>query len=409
MDNQSFIQQNVTKSLPEIALQLSKHPELDKEFIINQINGIQKAKNKLPEFYQNPNIIYPSTISIEQCSSEQTAIYKSKILRHSGQFHPERSRRVDPESSIIDLTGGFGVDSFYFSKKFKSITYIEPNQQLLDVVAKNFDTLKANNINCVHSTAEEFLKKHTQKFDIAYIDPSRRNQNQKVFLLKDCIPNIVDLQDEILKIAKQILVKTSPILDIKQSLKELKNVSNVWVVSLDNECKEVLYLLEDKTTSNPKINTVNILSSTTPVILSGEKTQEFSFDFETEEYTNIEYSNPLNYLYEPNTSILKAGAFKSIAHKFGLQKLAANTHLYTSDKLVKDFPGRSFEIKNVLPYQTKLLKKIGVKKVNVSCRNFPESVAQVKKKLNLNDGGTDYLFATTDRNNKPLLILTNKA
>lgn len=409
MDNQSFIQQNVSKSLPEIALQLSKHPELDKEFIINQINGIQKAKNKLPEFYQNPNIIYPATISIEQCSSEQTAIFKSNILRRSRQCHPERSLRVDTESSIIDLTGGFGVDSFYFSKKFKSITYIEPNQQLLDVVAKNFDTLKANNINCVHSTAEEFLENNTEKFDIAYIDPSRRNQNQKVFLLKDCIPNIVDLQDEILKIAKQILVKTSPILDIKQSLKELKNVSNVWVVSLDNECKEVLYLLEDKTTFNPKINTVNILSSSTPVIQNEVKREEFSFDFETEEYTNIEYSNPLNYLYEPNTSILKAGAFKSTAQKFGLQKLAANTHLYTSNKFVEDFPGRSFEIKNVLPYQPKLFKKLGVKKANVSCRNFPESVAQVKKKLNLNDGGADYLFATTDLNNKPILILTNKA
>ena len=189
MNNQSFIQQHKTKSLPEIALTLSKHPELDKNFIINQINGLQKAKKKLPDFYNNPNIIYPATISIEQCSSEQTAIFKAQLLCHA-----ELLRNIDPES-IIDLTGGFGIDSFYFSKQFKEVTYLEPNLDLFDIVQQNFKNLDATNINCKNTTTEDFLKTNTQKFDIAYIDPSRRNENEKVFMLADCIPNIVDLKN----------------------------------------------------------------------------------------------------------------------------------------------------------------------------------------------------------------------
>ncbi len=384
MDNQSFIQQHLSKPIPEIALLLSKHPELDKEFILSQINGLKKAEKKLPEFFANKNIVYPVSLSIEQCSSEQTAIFKSKLLKGK---------------TIVDLTGGFGIDSYYFSKQLKKVTYLEPNTELFKVVTQNFDTLNANNIECLNSSTEDFLKTNSDTFDLAYIDPSRRNENQKVFMLKDCVPNIVELQEEILKVAKQILIKTSPILDIKQTLNELKNVTNVWVVSVDNECKEVLYLVDKETNSNPTIQTINL----------SKNLQEFSFTYEEEENTLVEFSEPLKYLYEPNSSILKAGAFKSIAQQYALKKIAPHSHLYTSIELVKDFPGRIFEVKNVLPYQTKAFKKLGLKKANVSCRNFSETVAQVKKKLNLKDGGNDYLFATTNNQNKALLILTNKA
>jgi 16S rRNA G966 N2-methylase RsmD len=402
MDNQSFIQQHKTKSLPEIALTLSKHPELDKNFIINQINGLQKAKKKLPDFYNNPNIIYPATISIEQCSSEQTAIFKAQLLCHA-----ERSRCINPESHLIDLTGGFGVDSYYFSKHFKDVTYLEPNLDLFNIVLQNFKNLEATNINCRNTTTEDFLKTNTQKFDIAYIDPSRRNENEKVFMLADCIPNIVDLKEEILQIADFILIKTSPILDIKQSIKELKNVIEIWVVSLNNECKEVLYLVGKEHLSNPKINTINIIP-----LLGGDgggSNQSFSFLFSNEENAKSEFSEPLTYIYEPYTSILKAGAFKSVAKKYQLKKIAQHTHLYTSENLVEKFPGRSFKIKTVVPYQPKTFKKLGIKKANITCRNFTETVAQVKKKLNLTDGGDHYIFATTDLNGKPILIVTNKA
>ena len=371
----SFIQINKTKSLPEIALALSK---------LSQINGLQKAKKKLPEFHQNSNIIYPATISIEQCSSEQTAVFKSNLIKGK---------------SMIDLTGGFGIDSYYFSKQFNTLTYIEPNVELFEIVKQNFNTLKATNIICENTTTEDFLKTNNQQFDVAYIDPSRRNEIQKVFMLADCIPNIVDLKKGILKFTNQILIKTSPILDIKQSIKELGNVSKIWVISLNNECKEVLYLVDQTKTKSPTLHAINI----------GQSTQQFSFDYETEEICATKFSEPLNYLYEPNASILKAGAFKSIAKKYNLKKLATNTHLYTSEKLLTDFPGRSFKINNIIPYQVKAFKKLGIKKANITCRNFTNKVEQVKKKLNLTDGGNDYIFATNNLDNKPILITTIKA
>ena len=379
MKEQEFIKLHLNKKVSEIALLLSKRSDLDKDYIINQINGLQKAKNKIPEFYSNTQIIYPATISIEQCSSEKTAIYKSEIIKGK---------------SLIDLTGGFGVDSFYFSKKIKEITYTEPNSELYKTVSDNFKTLYANNITTINKTAEDFLNNNIQKFDLAYIDPSRRNENQKVFMLADCIPNIVDLQHDIFKIAPQIIVKTSPILDIKQSIKELKTVSEIWVVSVNNECKEILYLLERNDTPEVKINAINL----------GNKNQNFSFTFNTEENITVDYSEPLNYLYEPNTSILKAGAFKSLCTVFGLKKIAPNTHLYTSEKPINNFPGRIFKIEQTLAYQPKTFKKLSVKKANVSCRNFKDSVEQVKKKLNLKDGGDVYVFATTENSGKPILI-----
>lgn len=388
MEEQKFIQQNLSKSLPEIALLLSKQPDLNKDYILNQINGLQKAKNKLPNFYNCKGIVYPTKLSMEQCSSQETAVYKSKLLHHAKLV----------SASIIDLTGGFGVDAYYFSKQYKTVGYVEPNKELFETVTKNFASLNAKNIHCFNGTAEDFFKSNTEKFDVAFIDPSRRNENQKVFQLADCIPNIVDLQHEIFKIAQKILVKTSPILDLKQSIKELKTVAEIWVISVNNECKEVLYLLENKPTSNIKINTVN-LSSTN---------QTLSFTFSEEDNSTPNFSEPLQYLYEPNASVLKAGAFKSICTQFKVNKLAPNTHLYTSEKLMPNFAGRSFKITQVLPYNSTDFKKLGIKKANVSCRNFKETVEQVKKKLNLKDGGDVYLFATTDNNNKPILVVANK-
>lgn len=391
MDNHSFIEQYKTKPIPEIALLLSKHPDLDKEFIINQINGLQKAKSKLPEFYQNPNIVFPPTISIEQCSSQHTAGFKANILEGK---------------TLVDLTGGFGIDSYYFSKIVKSVTYLEPYQPLFEVVTQNFKTLAANNIICLNTNAEDFLNNNTTKFDVAYIDPSRRNDHQKVFLLSNCSPNVVELKTQILEQASALLIKTSPILDIKQSIKELGTVKTIWVVSVNNECKEVLYLVT-KNAENPlQLHAINI------PILKGVRgvLQKFSFTYEEEEEnTLVEFSEPLKYLYEPNASLLKAGAFKSIAAKYKLKKIAPNSHLYTANECIANFPGRSFSITNVLPYQPKAFKKLKISKANIACRNFNETVDQIKKKLKLNDGGAVYIFATTNANNKNILIVTNKA
>ncbi|MCB0402177.1 MAG: RsmD family RNA methyltransferase [Flavobacteriales bacterium] len=390
MNEATFIQQNRDKKLSEVALLLSKHPELDKDFIINQINGLQKARTKLPEFYRNPEIIYPATISMEQCSSEATAVFKSEL------FEP---------GSLIDLTGGFGIDSYYFSKKMNRVTYLEPNNALFTIVQQNFTRLNTPNTTLINDNCENFIENNKQLFDVAYIDPSRRNEQQKVFLLSDCIPHIVDLQSAIFKIAAKILVKTSPMMDIKQSLKELGSVTKVWVVSLNNECKEVLYLLEEKGSNQPEINTVNIIH---PSREARVELQEYLFDFNAEENSPVEFSNPLNYLYEPNASILKAGAFKSLCHPFGLKKLAPHTHLYTSYGLADQFPGRAFQVIDLFPYSAKALKKPGITQANVSCRNFVANVNDVKKKLKIRDGGEHYLFACRDQQDNPIVILCVK-
>ena len=383
MNEQEFIEDHKHETIAKLALTLSKKPELDSVFILAQINGIQKAKNKLPEFYNNPDIIYPSKLSMEQSSSEETALYKSKLFTGN---------------SLIDLTGGFGIDSFYFSKQFKNVTYIEKNQELFKIVKSNFQKLEANNIDLVNTTAEEFLSTTNKIVDVVYIDPSRRIETQRVFKLDECTPNIIELAPEIFKLADKILVKTAPLLDIKQSLKDLIYISKVWVISVDNDCKEVLYLMEKGTSIEPEINTINLTKTD----------QEYSFNYEQEQNAQASYSEPLKYLYEPNASILKAGAFNSICLSYKVEKIAPNTHLYTSEKLIENFPGRTFKIEQTLPYSPKDFKKLSITKANVSCRNFNHKPEQVKKKLKLKDGGDIYLFASTNYNNQAILIVGRK-
>lgn len=382
MNESTFIQKNKHQLIVEVALLLSKHPELDKNYILNQINGLQKSKLKLPSFYANPNIVYPVGLSMEQCSSEQTALFKSQLVKGK---------------TIVDLTGGFGVDAYFFSKHFESVTYVEQNEELFEIATQNFNHLKAT-INCNNTTCEDFLAKNNTKFDIAYIDPSRRYEKKRVFKLDECTPNIIKLLPQLLNTANQILIKTSPLLDIKQSIKDLGLVSKVWVASLNNDCKEVLYLIDGEITE-PLINAINITKNNTEI---------FEFTYADETTCFVEFSEPLTYLYEPNASVLKAGAFKSIAEKFNVKKISSNSHLYTSINLISNFPGRIFVINNTIDYNEKSVKQLGIKKANISTRNFPNSVSEIKKKLKLTDGGDVYLFATRDLNEKPVLIICSK-
>ncbi|MBI2281646.1 MAG: hypothetical protein HYU68_13305 [Bacteroidetes bacterium] len=377
-----FIHTHKNKPLTEIALLLGKHPELNKNFILSQINGLQKAKTKLPTFYENENIIYPVGLSMEQCSSEQTALFKSQLVKGK---------------TAVDLTGGFGVDAYFFAKQFLEVTYVEQNAELFEIAQHNFQVLNAP-IQCYQSSCEDFLVKNTQIFDLAYIDPSRRDETKRVFKLTECSPNVIELLPQLLKTAKQIIIKTSPLLDIKQTLADLQLVNKVWVVSVNNDCKEVLYLVENSTTISPEIVAANL----------SKDTSTFLFNYESEVNTSVDFSEPLSYLYEPNASVLKAGGFKSIAQFFQLKKLAVNTHLYTSEKLVVNFPGRYFKINHTLEYNEKKFKTLGIKKANITARNFPDSIEQIKKKLKLSDGGNDYIFATKDLNDKPVLIATKK-
>lgn len=366
-----------------------KHKEVygvSMKLIAAQITARQKAKTKLPEWYASESVIFPPTISMEQCSSEITAKYKASII--SG-------------NSLIDLTGGAGVDTYYLSKSFEKTTYIEQNEELASITSDNLRSLGATNIVCKNDKAENFLK-HASKVDVIYLDPARRDEHaQRVFRFGDCEPNVTEILPDLMSRANTVLVKASPMLDTESSVQDLRFVHEIHIVSVENECKEVLYLLRQHEENNPLIHTVNIRK--------GGARQSFSFRKSSEVNATVEYGLPDKFLYEPNSAILKAGAFKSIAQAYDIKKLHAHTHLYTSSTENTDFPGRRFSIINVVPYNKKAVAAyLPGKKANISARNFPDEVPAIKKKLGLKDGGNIYLFAFTDKEENKRIAITER-
>ena len=317
-------------------LKASLYPEWDMKAIAQQFVGKQIAKKKLPTWFKNNEVLYPVRLSMEQCSSEETAKYKSTII-NSG--------------SGIDLTGGFGIDTHFLSKQSKSLIYCERNEDLALIVSHNFKALNQDKCDVYVGDGVEYLK-NLKKIDWIFVDPSRRKESKRVFRLE-----------------------------------------------VNNECKEVLYLLEKDFTGETQIFCVNIKK---------EHKEEFRFTLSEERKAINIYSEPLEYIYEANAAVMKAGAFKSIASKHKLYKLHKHSHLYTSQKLISDFPGRSFKVKEILNPDKRSLAKNILGKANLACRNYPQKVDVLKKKLKLKDGGNDYVFATTLNNEKPKLILCSK-
>jgi len=379
-----FIETNLNENISKLALQKNPFPNLDYKLIINQLEAKSKAKDKLPTWFSTKNIIYPSRISVEQTSSEKTALHKSKLI--SGK-------------KIIDLTGGFGVDAFYFSKQFSKVIHCEHNLELSEIVKHNFSQLKVDNIQCISGESEEILRKIYEKFDWIYIDPSRRNDVKgKVFMLRDCEPNVPDLLDFYFNYSSNILIKTAPLLDLTAGLKELKNVSAIHIVAVENEVKELLWEINQGFEGNPKIKTVN---------LTKNKEEKFEFNL-GESSVEVSYSEPEKFLFEPNAAIMKSGGFDEVAVQFNLKKLHPHSHLYTSDEKI-DFCGRVFEIIEVIPYQKNEIKlHLENKKANITTRNFPETVENIRKKWKINDGGNLYTFFTTDHKNNKIVLLCNK-
>lgn len=353
--------------------------------IADQIRGRRKAKTKLPLYYNARNIVYPQGLNLEQSSSEKTAVFKASALRTV----------LGESKTITDLTGGFGIDSLFFSKAFKKVVFAEPNASLLELARHNHGTLGSSNLEYHSATAEEFLQVNSVKTDCFFIDPSRRDQSsKKVFMLSDCEPGIPKLLPILFEKSACVLLKTSPLLDIQQGIKELQGVERVWVVSVDNECKELLFFCRKTFTDDPQISAVDIQGD------HGDQS-EFSFSLQEERNAAARFSRPLSYLYEPNASVMKAGAFKLICKRLPVFKLHPNTHLYTSKDLVEDFPGRIFTIINIVKPDASALKKIFPKgKANVITRNYPLTVEQLKKKTKLRDGGDLYLLAFSGEREK---------
>lgn len=383
----AFIRDHAGDDVRQLALQAARYPQVDMRVAATQIEGRRLASFKLPSWAAVEGVVFPVRLSMEQCSSEQTARYKASLV--GGE-------------RLADLTGGFGIDCSYMSDGFNETTYIERNEELCRIATHNFALLEKN-ITVVNGNSEELLASLALQ-DWIFVDPARRSASGgKVVALSDCEPDVCQLEDLLLQKAQRVMVKCSPMLDISQALRELHSVSEVHVVSVGNECKELLFILGGATAGEPLIRTINF---------KGDTAQVLAYTASEEVDSVCVYTSTVSrYLYEPNSSLMKAGCFRLPATRWGLQKLHRNTHLYTSDVLVKEFPGRVFEVKNIDGFGKNELKRLSseLKKANIAVRNFPERPEVLRKRLKLGDGGDVYLFATTLDDERRVIIRCEKA
>jgi len=386
----AFIRTHSEDDTSRLLLNASRYPDVDVPFAVEQIRSRKQIKEKLPSWYKNDSLVFPSKIAAEQCSSELTALYKQEL--------------VGENEHLCDLPGGLGIDSYYFSRKAKTVTYIERFENYADTARGNFKTLQADNITVLNGNGEE-LAGTTGNIDVFYLDPARRGEgNKRVFALSDCEPDLISLYPELLKKAPRVIAKISPMADIMHTLNLLPQTAEVHVVSVRNECKELLFVMERERAAVPvKIICANLLPD-------GEIVR-FEFTPEQErEAVAIPSDKVEDYLYEPNASLLKAGAFKALTTSWPVKKLHVNSHLYTSAYLIPDFPGRIFQVDEVMPFSSGLCKRISadLPQANITVRNFPLTVDALRKKTKIKDGGAVYVFATTLGSEEKVLIRCRK-
>ncbi len=368
----AFIEQHANDDTHRLLLSAARYPGIDMEFAVRQIEGRRKAVEKFPSLLGNDQFIYPVKLSMEQCSSEPTALYKAALVEGL---------------SVIDLTGGLGIDAIFMSKRSRTYCYIERNKELAEAAVHNFAACKTTvESHCAEGLG--FLQSSDRQFDCIYLDPARRDDNKnKVVLLSACEPDVPANLNMLWQHTKKILVKASPMLDITQAVRELGCVERVHVVAVKNECKELLF------ECRPDAVEYSIVS----VNLQSDNDQPFRFTPQEETEAAPVYTNRLAaYLYEPNAAMLKAGAFRLIGKRFGLQKLHPDSHLYTSDTLHDGFPGKIFQIITAGALNKQSVKEaLPAGKANVVVRNFPARPEEIRKKFSLRDGGENFLFATT--------------
>jgi 16S rRNA G966 N2-methylase RsmD len=394
---EEFIREHRHDDVRQLALQAARYPDIDMQQALQQIAGWQTARTKLPEWAATDGIIYPPRLSMEQCSSEATAKYKAKVL--------------DPSpSTVIDLTGGFGVDFSYMARGFQKAVYVERQPHLCEAARHNFQLLGLENAEVVCGDGVEYLKNLPSPFHpplprTIYLDPARRDENgKKTYAISDCTPDVVALKDLLLEKAGRVMIKLSPMLDWHKAVDDLGEVVEVHIVSVDNECKELLLVLAKNPAAPLRVVCANIRHDT--------ETELFEF-FPSNDNLSIPLFPTLrerDFLYEPNASIMKAGCFAKVAHRFGVQPTGSNSHLFLSPQFIPDFPGRKFQIEQVTSMNKKELKHVigGLTKANITVRNFPLSVAELRKRLKLADGGDTYIFATTLGEKDHVLLITKQ-
>lgn len=375
---QFYIQEHLHADVHQIALGKSSFPEVSGKELANQIAARRKSARKLPIWFNAPGIYFPALLSVEQCSSEITAAYKAQLATGD---------------SLIDLTGGFGVDSFYFSKLIPSVIHCEINEDLSEIAAYNTGLLGQPNISFMTGDSLAFLRDTNQQFSTIYIDPARRSESGKVFMLKDCTPNVVENLELLLKKGNRLLIKTAPLLDISMGLKELAHVAEVHIVSVKNECKELIWILEPGFTGITKI------------VASTLNTRQKQFSFMLGEESHVEIKGeitPGSYLYEPDVALLKSGAFNLIAERYHLQKFHSQTQLYTSSSINMAFPGRIFKINEVL--SAGLIKKEKHLTGSVIVRNYPDKAAALVSKYHIKPDDQQFIVFTQSKTAGKVII-----
>jgi hypothetical protein len=384
----AFIQKYSEDDVTRLILKSDQFKDLDVKKLAAQILSRQKASKKLPEWSAIEKLIFPPSLSVEQSSSEATAKYKASLL--SGK-------------TLIDITGGMGVDSYYLSQHFEKTHYFEQQQEVAQTAAYNFSLLPVNKIEVHNEDSVKALQSGKMQADWIYADPARRDANkQKVVLLSDCAPDVKFHLPTLFEHAPDVLLKTSPLLDIDLAAQELKSVKEIHVIGYEQECKELLFSLHKEYTGD-------FLIKARVINYAGEVMHALDFTRKQEREADIQFSEPLSYLYEPHPALLKAGAFKSICITFNVKKLAAHSHLYTSENLITDFPGRIFEITGICkPDAKEISEHVKDNKANLTIRNFPAKIDDLRKKWRLKEGGNFYLFATTLFNQKKIVVVTKK-
>ena len=385
-DTLAFIAAHQDDDVAKLALKFSSRKDIDIRAALQQIEGRQIAKSKLPSFANAENIVYPVKLSMEQCSSEKTALYKQSVAGDG--------------ASMIDLTSGFGIDFYFISRHFKKAEYVERNADLCRIASHNFKSLGATNVSATNADGTELIKASTSHYDLIFLDPARRDKNgKKTVEIKDCEPDVVELKETLLSKCDRMMLKLSPMLDIKSAIRDLGCVEEVHVVAVDNECKELLFVCK-KEASFKRIVATNIKPDGKTEMLESTSASPTGCS---------SYSAPLSYLYEPNVAILKANISDCLASE-KVKKIAPFSHLFTSDELYEDFPGRKFEVEKIFSMNKKELKENldGIKQANITCRNFPLQADELRKKLGIKEGGDKYIIATTDENGNHLLTICQK-
>lgn len=389
----AFIDSHRGDDVRTLALQAKKYPAVDMAEAVVQIAGYQIAEKKVPLWAQTAGIRYPQHLSMEQCSSEVTARYKASLV--SGD-------------TLTDLTAGWGVDCSFLARNFRCADYVERQETLCRIAAHNFPLLGLPHVRIHCADAVEYLQS-MEPVDCLFLDPARRDSHGgKTVAIAECEPDVCRLEPLLVEKGKTVMIKLSPMLDMASALRDLQYVRRIHVVSVNNECKELIILLR-KAPDEGEAAAGEVIISCEQVV-NNSVHQHFQFTFSEEKSAGCPLAESVgNYLYEPGASLLKAGPYRLLATRYGVEKLHPNSHLYTSSGLV-DFPGRRFRVTAVSGFGKKDLKVLleGVEKANLTVRNFPSSVAELRKKLKLKEGGDTYLFATTLASGEKVLIRGEK-